>query len=240
MFLTRFFTAQADSRFSFTREQASQFAKQVANDFNPIHDVDSKRFCVPGDLLFAKILVEEGVSKSLRVHFKGMVGDDESLSLIDLPSGCKALANESGKEYLEICSDGERITDADVIEKLIRSYVAFSGENFPHVLVPLMREGGVMINPARPLVVYESMSIDLDRTNLVTPVLEACGADLQVDGRRGNVSLEFVFKDDGQVVGRGKKTMVLSSLREFNQPVMDEIVDRYIQRRDDYRDGFTV
>ena len=39
--------------FSFTRKQASDFAKQVASDFNPIHDEDAKRFCVPGDLLFS-------------------------------------------------------------------------------------------------------------------------------------------------------------------------------------------
>ncbi len=37
-------------------EQASQFAKGVADDFNPIHDPDSRRFCVPGDLLFALVL----------------------------------------------------------------------------------------------------------------------------------------------------------------------------------------
>ena len=234
MFLNRFFTAQADNRFSFTREQASQFAKQVANDFNPIHDVDSKRFCVPGDLLFAKVLVDEGLSTNMKVQFKGMVGDDESVSLVDLSNGCKALANESGKEYLEICGSGERITDVAVIEKLVRSYVAFSGENFPHVLVPLMKDGGVMINPSRPLVIYESMSVELDTVELTDPVVEAAGAALNVDGRRGNVSLEFVFKDGGRIVGHGKKTMVLSSLREFEQPVMDSLVNQYLERREGF------
>ena len=234
MFLNRFFTAQADNRFSFTREQASQFAKRVANDFNPIHDVDSKRFCVPGDLLFAKVLVGEGLSTNMKVQFKGMVGEDESVSLIELDNGCKALANEAGKEYLEICGSGERITDIAVIEKLVRSYVAFSGENFPHVLVPLMRDGGVMINPTRPLVIYESMSVELDTVNLTDPFVEAAGAALSVDGRRGNVSLEFVFKDGGQIVGRGKKTMVLSSLREFEQPVMDSLVNQYLERRESF------
>ena len=232
MFLNRFYTAHSDDRFSFTREQASAFAKQVANDFNPIHDVDSKRFCVPGDLLFAKVLVTEGLSTHLRVQFKGMVGDDEPLSMRELPGGCKALANEAGKEYLEICSSGDRITDVVVIEKLVRSYVAFSGENFPHVLVPLMKDGGVMINPSRPLVIYESMSIELDFVDLVNPYVEAAGSSLNVDGRRGNVSLEFLFKDGGKIVGRGKKTVVLSSLREFEQPAMDALVDQYFQRRE--------
>ena len=75
MFLNQYNTTQAEGCFSFTREQASHFAKQVANDFNPIHDVDSKRFCVPGDLLFAKILMSEGVHSHLRVQFNGMVSE---------------------------------------------------------------------------------------------------------------------------------------------------------------------
>ncbi|MCL6268726.1 DUF3581 domain-containing protein [Sansalvadorimonas sp. 2012CJ34-2] len=235
MFLNQYFTAQTDNHFSFSREQASNFAKLVANDFNPIHDVDSKRFCVPGDLLFAKILTEEGVHASLRVQFNGMVSDGIALQISDRDNGCKALVDEAGKEYLEVCRSGDCIHDEKVIEKLVRSYVAFSGENFPHVLVPLMKEGGVMINPSRPLVIYESMSIDLDRTDLVDPKLEADGASLDIDGRRGNVTLKFIFRDQGEIVGRGKKTMVLSSLREFEQPVMDDLVSQYLQRRDSFQ-----
>ena len=191
MFLNQYFTAQSENRFSFTREQASSFAKQVANDFNPIHDVDSKRFCVPGDLLFAKILAEEGVRASLCVQFNGMVSDNVALKIVEREHGSKAMVDESGKEYLTISRSGDCIKDERIIEKLVCSYVAFSGENFPHVLVPLMRDGGVMINPSRPLVIYESMSIELDCTDLVDPALESSGASLKVDGRRGNVTLEF-------------------------------------------------
>ena len=50
MNLEKYYTLDG-SRLSFTRQQASDFAKSVAGDFNPIHDIDSKRFCVPGDLL---------------------------------------------------------------------------------------------------------------------------------------------------------------------------------------------
>ncbi len=234
MFLNQYFTAQSENRFSFTREQASSFAKQVANDFNPIHDVDSKRFCVPGDLLFAKILAEEGVHASLCVQFNGMVSDNVVLKIVERKNGSKAMVDEAAKEYLAVSRSGDCIQNEQVIEKLVRSYVAFSGENFPHVLVPLMRDGGVMINPGRPLVIYESMSIDLDSTDLVDPVLESSGASLKVDGRRGNVTLEFLFRDQGEIVGRGKKTMVLSSLRAFEQPVMDGLVNQYLERRDNF------
>ena len=49
------------SKLSFTRQQASDFAKSVAGDFNSIHDVESKRFCVPGDLLFSVIIHHYGL-----------------------------------------------------------------------------------------------------------------------------------------------------------------------------------
>ena len=61
------------SALSFSREQASHFAKQIAGDFNPIHNVDYKRFCVPGDLLFAVMLSQFGVSPETKVSFDGMV-----------------------------------------------------------------------------------------------------------------------------------------------------------------------
>ncbi len=37
----------------------------------------------------------------------------------------------------------------------------FSGHTFPDILVKLMADNSVMINPARPMVMYQSMSIDL-------------------------------------------------------------------------------
>ncbi len=52
MFLDTYYSDK-NGEFSFTREQASNFAKRIAGDFNPIHDEDNKRFCVPGDLLFS-------------------------------------------------------------------------------------------------------------------------------------------------------------------------------------------
>ena len=48
MNLEKFYSLEG-SRLSFTRQQASDFAKSVAGDFNTLHDIDSKRFCVPGE-----------------------------------------------------------------------------------------------------------------------------------------------------------------------------------------------
>ena len=48
MFLKDFYSINEGS-VSIVAEQASMFAKEVAHDFKPLHDVDAKRFCVAGD-----------------------------------------------------------------------------------------------------------------------------------------------------------------------------------------------
>ena len=60
MFLDDFY-ALAGGRLCIAAEQASQFAKRMAGDYNPIHDPDARRFCVPGDLLFALVLAQHGL-----------------------------------------------------------------------------------------------------------------------------------------------------------------------------------
>ena len=76
----RDYYSENDGFIQFSREQASRFAKNVAGDFNPIHDPDSKRFCVPGDLLFACSLANFGLSEKMHVRFSGMVGAGSLIS----------------------------------------------------------------------------------------------------------------------------------------------------------------
>ena len=75
MFLKDFYSIHEGS-ISIIAEQASMFAKEVAHDFNPLHDVDAKRFCVPGDLLFSMALEKYGLSQNMHFVFAGMVGHD--------------------------------------------------------------------------------------------------------------------------------------------------------------------
>ena len=75
MFLRDFYNTP-DHTISITAEQASTFAKEIAHDFNPLHDVDAKRYCVPGDLLFSLALEKYGLSQQMHFTFAGMVGHD--------------------------------------------------------------------------------------------------------------------------------------------------------------------
>lgn len=236
MFLEQFFS-ETGGKISFSRQQASDFAKTVADDFNPIHDAGAKKFCVPGDLLFAVVLSRYGLSRHMRFTFSGMVADGVPLNFPASKDARLAIADDQGKEYLGIERSGPVTTDARAIDGLTRCYVAFSGQTFPHILVPLMAQQQVMINPERPLVIYESMVIDMLRLDITAPALQLTESSLEVQGKRGNVRLRFQLTEAGAPVGCGEKNMVLSGLRPFEQAAIDQLVQDFNQRKQAGRAG---
>ena len=223
------------ARLTFTREQASDFAKSVAGDFNSIHDVDSKRFCVPGDLLFAVIIQHYGLRQTMGFSFSGMVGDDDALILPEVNAREISIYDENDKKYLDVSSNGEHSRDPRLIESLIRNYVEFSGHTFPHVLVPLMKENRVMINTERPLVIYDHMRIQLDTLDIDSVELVLSERLFRLYGKRGDVALNYDLTCNGEPVGKGQKKMVLSGLREYDQAHIDDLVAAYEKRKREYQ-----
>lgn len=230
MFLQSFFL-QTGNQISISASQGSQFAKQICNDYNPIHDVESKRFCVPGDLLFALTLHRYGLSQQMRFDFAGLVPADKELVFPQWNESELSIADCREKTYLSVQRQGSTSDNQSVIEQLVRSYVEFSGHSFPYILVPLMQQHQVMINTARPLVMYQSMSLNLEQLDLCSPLVKFLDADMEVDGKRGNVSLKFAITDGEATVGSGEKKLVLSGLREFDQQAMDQLILDYEARK---------
>lgn len=223
MFLEQFFQVK-DDRVVISAQQASKFAKEVAGDFNPIHDEDAKRFVVPGDLLFALILAKYGLSKQMSVRFSGMVGRDLPLLLPEAPAAVLEIRDDKDKVYTHVERSGEMVSDPAIIEAFVRRYVEFSGQNFPYILVPLLDKHQVMFNPNRPLVIYESMSFELTDLDFSDPRLELVESTLDVNGKRGDVHFLFVIKNGDKVVGRGDKKLIVSGLQPFDAVVMDQVV----------------
>ncbi|OLQ89875.1 hypothetical protein BIY21_14600 [Vibrio ponticus] len=233
MFLTPYFSSQ-EEQFQFTRLQASHFAKKVAGDFNPIHDEDNKRFCVPGDLLFAVLLSKQGISQKMRFDFSGMVSDGVALHIENKCSKEASVVDANGKEYLHMSREGDVNLNPEFIEHVVTNYVQFSGMNFPHIMVPLMEEKQMMINCQRPLVIYESMEVEFSRLDISAPEVNFAGATFDVEGKRGLVTLNFDFIQDGEVVGKGIKRMVASGLKPYNQEDIDDLVSRFNALKDSF------
>ncbi len=222
------------SRLSISRQQASDFAKSVAGDFNAIHDVDSKRFCVPGDLLFSIIIHHYGLRQVMSFSFSGMVDDSVTLILPGVDSREISIYDENDKKYLDVSTNGARSHDTGLINSLTRAYVEFSGHTFPHVLVPLMKQNNVMINPERPLVIYDHMRISLDTLDLDSIELHLSESIFRPYGKRGDVALNYDLRCNGETVGKGQKKMVLSGLREYDQEKIDTLIEDYNERKRRY------
>lgn len=234
MFLAPFHQVDPDG-IRISGQQASRFAKEIAGDFNPIHDPDAKRFCVPGDLLFALILDRYGLYQRMTFTFTGMVGQGVALSFPEGVDGHITVTDGKGKDYLQATCAGQITRDPGLVEAFTKGYVAFSGRNFPYILLPLMAEQQVMINPDRPLVIYESMSFDLQRLDFTDPRLELADSRLEVKGKRGDARLTFnVFAGD-EPVGIGHKKLVLSGLQPYEAARMDALVDALRAAQRSYR-----
>ncbi|WP_404413678.1 DUF3581 domain-containing protein [Vreelandella aquamarina] len=216
--------------------QASRFAKGVAGDYNPIHNPDARRFCVPGDLLFALVLERFGLWQQMEFRFTNMVGADTPLRFHETDDGVVQVCDDQGKCYLTATRSGEVTHDAAAIDAFTRCYVAFSGKNFPHYLKPLMETQGVMFNPKRPLVIYDSMGFRLERLDTRAPGLELADSSLSVHGKRADARLEFSINSGGQAVGVGSKKLVVSGLCDYDSAQMDAIVAEFYRLKAAYEE----
>ena len=81
---------------------------------------------------------------------------------------------------------------------------------------------------------YVSMTIDLDRLDVQNPVLVGGDHKIDIDGKRGNVELRFNLVEEGEVVGRGAKKLVLGGLREYDEDAMAAAIADFDQRKESY------
>ena len=220
---------------AFTREQASTFAKREAGDFNPIHDVDARRFCIPGDLLFSVVLRSIGLYQSMSFEFLQLVTDTHQLQ-IERDGDKFYLRDESGRAYLEVSVAGEFTDRQEPVVDLSRAYIEFSGITFPYLLVDLLQQNEVMINPARPLVMYKSMAFTLDSFAGSTMTLDYSGGSLSADGKKGDVVLPFGIRGGDREIGKGSKKMLLGGLRPYDELLMDALVADYNTIKSEFND----
>ena len=238
----------------FEEAQASRFAKNVAGDFNPIHDPGSRRFCVPGDLLFSVLLSRFGVAAKTTVEFSGMLDGKTRMILPTSAGDIIDIVDSKERALMSMTQAGVRFIDDDFVAQLCHAYVKFSGQTFPDILVPLMKSADIMINPDRPLVIYKDMTITFNDSanelfhtadessalsHLREPIgdrlqLMSLGNEIEVNGRKGSVKLSFAIESDGVQIGTGEKNMILGGLREYDDEAMMAIVAQYNTWRREY------
>ena len=93
-----------------------------------------------------------------------------------------------------------------------------------------MKKENVMVNPDRPLIVYESMEIQLEQIDFSGLSLELYQTGIDVQGKRGKACLQFELVSDGGKIGCGQKNMILSGLKPYDHDIMEKVVEQYILR----------
>ena len=107
MFSDQFYSVQ-DGRIVISAPQASYFAKEIAGDFNPIHDPDARRFCVPGDLLFTIVVSRFGISENMTFKFRNLLGAEVPLEFRESDNGeAINVVDEAGK--FEVLQSGRSL-----------------------------------------------------------------------------------------------------------------------------------
>jgi hypothetical protein len=97
-----------------------------------------------------------------------------------------------------------------------------------------MAENNVMINPTRPMVMYENMFIHLDELDFTDVKLQLTTPTLAVDGKRGKATLPFDLISNGKVIGHGKKHMLLSGLRDYDQSTINGLIAHYNDKKSQF------
>ncbi|TNF89496.1 MAG: DUF3581 family protein, partial [Gammaproteobacteria bacterium] len=86
----------------------------------------------------------------------------------------------------------------------------------------------------RPLVIYDHMRISLDTLDIDSVDLNLTEKVFRLYGKRGDVALNFDLCCNGDTIGKGQKKMVLSGLREYDQDKIDELIQVYSDRKQNY------
>jgi hypothetical protein len=220
---------------SVSAKQGCNFAKNIAGDFNPIHDSDSKRFCVPGDLVFSEAIRRYGLHQSMEFNFLEMLSADSHIRYSNERSKSYQYAsNRNEKKVMDIHIGGSQIENNYLADEFTQAYVRFSALSFPTILVPLMKKHHVMINVDRPLIVYKSMSFNIFQTGIDHINIELIESTLEVDGKRGNACFIFSMSSNGSVIGKGMKKLILSGLREFNKEKIKNLTKAYLEKKKNY------
>lgn len=229
------FYTLSDDTLTISPEQASRFAKTVAGDFNPIHDAGDRRFCVPGDLLFAVILENVGLYKKMSFTFDARMTADIVGVLNSQQTGAGNITDQrSEKPIVNFQYDSEKIVSKKLIHEFIEHYVAFSGQNFPYLLDPVLKSNDAMFNPKSPLVMYQSMEFSLYPKDDSEISIDYVNADFEKQGKRGYITLNFNFNQNEDVIGNGKKQLLISGIRPYDESEMSKIIESFLERKNNF------
>lgn len=214
--------------FRFIPTACSAYARNVAKDFNPIHSHLAKKYCVPGDLIFALITEMHGAHNYMRVDFLNRVGAECKL-FFDTKRIALALLDVDKKLYAELATAGDKSVCPKRLKTVSNVVVSCTSGYFPYKLIDNLREENVMLSIRRSMVMLKSIEVELRNIHSASSlVAKYQSSGLELSGKRGEVKVYFqLFDDDGISVGFVTKTVLIIGIEKFNDKASKQYLDDY-------------
>ncbi|MBK6511568.1 MAG: DUF3581 family protein, partial [Haliea sp.] len=170
MIIDQFYSEPNRRVFLTARAEGGNFAEQMANDFNPLHDADAKRSASPATCCLPSSL-QITASASTAVHFPngncrrgtGITGALGWVTHPTIPTGAVSTGQTRGRPDAHADS---------LIRNLTQATINFLARPSPQILVPLLAEQRVTIHRAARGEFTESMPSTW--TDWISPV-RCCG-----------------------------------------------------------------
>jgi len=208
------------------KESGSNFAKDICKDLNPIHNVESKKFIMLGDFLFALYVNEYGFPKNREVIFKNPIKINSLEN-----SGLEVIVSKEGifvGNQKKVESSVEDFLFFD--ESLLLQYCEISGSLFPDKLWGVFESSGLMPNFKRGIVMYTGVNFGFNFN------LDSLYGDIELD--LDNVDYEIVSNRlflkanvkvdlNGENVGSICKNLVCLGCVDYNKEKFDFLVENY-------------
>ena len=91
-----------------------------------------------------------------------------------------------------------------------------------------------MFNPKSPLVMYQSMDFSLNPIDESEISITYIDSDFEKQGKRGYVTLNFDFDQNRKSIGCGKKQLLISGLRPYDESEMNKIIESFLNRKNNF------
>lgn len=204
-----------DGEIHFNDLKASQFAKNVSNDQNPIHDHDNKNYCIPGDLIFSMCADVLGLGSETDLYLHHPIGKNSSILIKEAKDGFYLGRDQSGIKIFTYRKNGET-TDICDTGNFLNCFARVTETLFEDAIHPQLKQKGLMINPSSPSVVLTSISIRKSENSKPVHKIKPDESVATGNVKRAKVTAKYTMNDlYDNSIGEARKTLFISGLREY-------------------------
>ena len=207
-----------------SNNNVSKFAKEICNDFNPIHSNKKSKPIVPGDLFVVLFLLSNGLYKRTIIEFKKISYPIQKFIITK-----SSILNSKNESVVNFTLKDDIVADSNSIflSGFLREFCKISGTIFAQELEPIFIKYRKMPNPQKPRMLYESTQINLDKEIINLKVdfvqIKFLEPNVIILENQATVNFQILVLQSGRTIGLITKTLFCTNLEEYTQEKYEEL-----------------